>query len=51
MRHINSFWRSYKVIMEEKARHIEYMRKIQIENILKEHNERLKRIENIKNKN
>jgi hypothetical protein len=45
MRYINSFMRSYKVIMEEKARQVEYMHKIEIEKILKKYQERLKNIE------
>ncbi len=45
MRYINSFMRSYKVIMEEKARQGEYMRKIEVDKILKEHHERLLKIE------
>ena len=42
---VNSFMRSYKVIMEEKARQAEYMRKIEVEKIIKQHHERLSRIE------
>ena len=45
MRYVNSFMRSYKVIMEEKARQTEYMRKVEIENILKQHHDRLLRLE------
>ena len=41
MRYVNSFMRSYKVIMEEKARQAEYMRKLQLEKIIKKHHERL----------
>ncbi len=37
--------RSYRVILEEKARQVEFMRKLEIEKILKEHNERFNRIE------
>lgn len=43
MRYVNSFMRSYKVIMAEKARQAEYMRKMQLEKIIKQHHERLLR--------
>lgn len=43
--------KSYRIIMEEKARHTEFMRKLEIEKILKEHNERIIKIEQkLKNK-
>jgi hypothetical protein len=45
MRYVNSFMRSYKVIMEEKARQAEYMRKTEIEKILKQYHKRLLRLE------
>ena len=45
MRYVNSFMRSYKVIMEEKARQAEYIRKMQLDKILKQHHERLLKIE------
>ena len=45
MRYINSFMLSYKVIMEEKALQAEYMRKTEIEKILKQYHERLLRLE------
>ena len=49
--YVNSFMRSYKVIIEEKARQSEYMRKVQLDKILKQHHDRLLRIEkNIKKK-
>jgi hypothetical protein len=44
MRYVNTFMRSYKVIMEEKARQAEYIRKIEIEKILKDHHDRLLKI-------
>lgn len=50
MRYINSFMRSYKVIMEEKARQAEYMRKIEIDKIFQQFNERLKKLEEKINK-
>ncbi len=45
MKYVNTFMRSYRIIMEEKARQVEFMRKLQIEKILKEHNDRLNRME------
>ena len=51
MRYVNSFIRSYKVIIEEKARQAEYMRKIQVEKIIKQHHEQLLRIDKKNKKN
>jgi hypothetical protein len=51
MRYVNAFMRSYKVIMEEKARQAEYMRKVEIEKILKQQHERLLRLEKKLKKN
>ena len=45
MRYVNTFMRSYKVIIEEKARQAEYMKKIEIEKILKQQHDRLLRLE------
>ena len=45
MKYANSFMRAYRAIMEEKVRQTEYMRKKELERILHQHNEILKRIE------
>jgi hypothetical protein len=45
MKYINTFMRSYRIIMEEKSRQTEFMRKLEIEKMLKEYNERLNRIQ------
>ncbi len=45
MKYVNNFMNSYRVIMEEKARHTEFLRKIQVEKILQQYNERLLKIE------
>ncbi len=46
MKYVNNFMKSYRIIMEEKARHIEFLRKMEIEKILNQHHERLLKIEN-----
>jgi hypothetical protein len=44
--------KSYRIIIEEKARQAEFMRKLEIEKIIKEHTDRLNRMEQtLKNKN
>jgi hypothetical protein len=48
---INAFMRSYKVIINEKARLAEYMRKMEIEKKLKQQHERILRLEKKLNKN
>ena len=45
MRYVNNFMKSYKIIMEEKSRQTEYLRKMEIEKMLKYHHERLLRLE------
>ena len=45
MKYVNSFMRAYRVIIEEKARQTEYMRKNEFERILKQQHERLKKLE------
>lgn len=45
MRYINSFMKSYKVIMEEQARQAEFIRRLEVDKILKQHHERLTKIE------
>ena len=42
---VNLFMRSYRIIMKEKAKQVEIMRKIQLEKIIKQHQERLLRLE------
>ena len=42
--------RSYRVVMEEKARQAEYIRKIEIDKIIQQYNERLKKLEEKMNK-
>ena len=51
MRYVNPFMRSYKVIMVRQLIHAEYMRKMQLEKIIKQHHERLLKIEKKNNKN
>jgi hypothetical protein len=51
MKYVNSFMRTYRVVMEEKARQNEYMRNKEFERILKQQHERLKRLDNKNNKN
>ncbi len=46
MKYINNFMKSYRVIMEEKARHAEFIRKMEVDKILYQYHERLLRIEN-----
>jgi hypothetical protein len=51
MRYVNPFMRSYKVIMVRQLIHAKYMRKMQFEKIIKQHHERLLKIEKKNNKN
>jgi hypothetical protein len=44
MKHYNSYFRMYKVLMEESARQKEYMRKVEIDKILQQHHNMIQNI-------
>jgi hypothetical protein len=51
MRYINPFMRSYKVITVRQLIYAKYIIKMQLEKIIKQHHERLLKIEKKNNKN
>ena len=44
MKNYRSYFRMYKVLMEENARQKEYMRKMEIDKILQQHNKMIEHI-------
>jgi hypothetical protein len=51
MKYNNSFFRMYKILMEESARHKEYIRKMEIERIMRQQHKQIEHINKLLRKN